>query len=70
MTLTLVSNGALASGSEDGTIRIWNLNTNSLIKTLYGHTNKVRCLEALEDDNYLASGSEDTIIIIWNVDYG
>ena len=71
MTLTLLSNGSLvASGSEDGTIKIWNIDTNCLVKTLYGHTNKVRCLEVLENDNYLASGSDDTTILIWNIDFG
>ena len=59
----------LASGSDDTTIKIWNLETGECIKTLTGHTNWVLSLQPLAK-NRLASGSGDKTIIIWNLDTG
>jgi WD40 repeat protein len=38
LCLLLLSNGQLASGSGDKTIKIWNTVTGDCIKTLEGHT--------------------------------
>ena len=35
----------IASGSRDNTIKLWNMNTKSCIKTLKGHTSYVNCLK-------------------------
>ena len=59
----------LASGSNDNSIKIWNLNSGECIKTLNGHTSVVRSLQLLAN-NRLASGSDDKSIKIWNLDSG
>ena len=64
----------IASGSRDGTIKIWDTtpglsNENCLIKTLQGHTNYVRCLVKLSS-NKIASGSNDDTIKIWDITPG
>jgi WD40 repeat protein len=67
--LTLLSNGYLASGSFDTTIKIWNINSNNLISTFDqqdGHRTPVTVLLAL-DNNYLASGSEDGTVKVWDI---
>ena len=56
----------LASGSEDGTIRLWNARTGEFIRTLTGHTDEVYSVSFSPDGNTLASGSEDGTIRIFN----
>jgi WD40 repeat protein len=46
-TLAILSNGNLASGSADSTVKIWNPSTGSLVYTLTGHTNAVWTLATL-----------------------
>ena len=60
----------LISGSEDCTIKLWNLDNHSLIATLHGHEGTVRALSVYNDGStwYLASGSDDECIKIWNLD--
>ena len=62
----IVHNNILYSGSEDRTIRAWNLDTNECITALRGHTNNVRCL--IVHNNILYSGSWDNTIRAWNLD--
>ncbi|KAF2663942.1 putative E3 ubiquitin ligase complex SCF subunit sconB [Microthyrium microscopicum] len=58
----------LASGSYDGTIRIWNLDTGEHIRTLHGHTSGIRCLQFSKCQ--LFSGGMDKTIRIWNWETG
>ena len=50
----------------DKTIKIWDTDTGSLIKTLTGHTDRVFSLAVLPN-GFLASGSHDNTIKIWNI---
>ena len=61
----VVHNNILYSGSDDATIRAWNLDTNECITTLQGHTRGVRCL--IVHNNILYSGSTDTTIRAWQL---
>ncbi len=63
--LILLPGRLLASGSDDTTIRIWNICDQALFKTLHGHTGAILSLAKLKN-NFLASGSSDTTIKIWN----
>ena len=65
MSLAVLPDGTLASGSWDNTIKIWNTTTGDIIRTLTGHSDWVRTLAVLPDGT-LASGSTDTTIKIWN----
>jgi len=60
----------LASGSQHGTIKIWNLATGELIRTLSGHTNSVNYVAISPDGRTLASGGGDGTIRIWNLATG
>lgn len=54
----------LMTGSYDKTVRIWNLETGELIRTLTGHT---RCIRALQfDEAKLVTASMDQTLKIWN----
>ena len=59
-------NNYLFSGSDDRTIKIWNLKTGKCEKTLHGHTGKVSCLAIDKVNNLLFSGSMDRTIKVWN----
>ncbi len=59
-----------ASGSDDQTIKIWDIKTGKFFRTLEGHTSCVRSVTFSHDGKLLASGSEDGTVKIWNVNTG
>ena len=58
----------LANGSDDRSIRIWNVETAESIATLQGHTDPVYSVAWSPDGTKLASGSKDYSIRIWDVE--
>ncbi len=60
----------MASGSEDNTIKIWQLKTGRLVRTLSGHTNWISSLAISPDGQTLISGSGDNTIKIWQLKTG
>lgn len=63
----------LVSGSRDKTLRIWDLDTQRLIrKPLVGHTGSVLCLQFdnSEQEDIIISGSSDTDVILWRYSTG
>lgn len=51
MSTCFITNNIIASGSCDGTIRIWNLKEGKLLRTLTEHNGTVYCLAACEKYN-------------------
>jgi WD40 repeat protein len=60
----------LASGSDDKTIKIWNLNNKKEIRTFKGHSNFVYSVAISPDNQIFVSGSKDKTIKIWNLKTG
>jgi WD40 repeat protein len=57
---------ALASGSDDGTVRVWDVTTGDLLTTLEGHTDIVWSVAFNPvDGRVLASGSRDGTVRLW-----
>lgn len=54
----------LITGSYDRTIKVWNMRTGEVLRTLTGHARGVRCLQF--DDVKLITGSMDRSLKIWN----
>ena len=52
----------LVSGSDDGTVRLWDVATGTLTSTLIGHTGKVNSVSFSPDGLTLASGSFDNTV--------
>ena len=63
------ADGRLASGSQDGSVIIWDLKTGQPAQTLKGHTYGVTSV-AWSADGRLASGSEDDSVIVWDLQTG
>jgi WD40 repeat protein len=60
----------LASGDEDGSVKLWDLSSRECVATLQGHTGWINCLASFVDTNgvaWLASGSGDNTIFLWDV---
>ncbi|QKX53992.1 uncharacterized protein TRUGW13939_01074 [Talaromyces rugulosus] len=54
----------LVTGSYDASIKLWNLNSGTLIRAFLGHAAGIRALQF--GDNKIISGSLDQTIKIWN----
>lgn len=55
----------LVSGSDDNTIRVWDIQTGGTIKMFYGHGTSV---SVSVDDAVLASNSGDKLIYLWDIE--
>ena len=60
----------LASASWDHTIKIWDVNTGKLLRTLQGHQDLVLSIAFSPNGLLLASGSADKTIKLWDVNTG
>jgi small GTP-binding protein len=66
LSLALLSNGHLASASSDGMIRIWDIPTWQVIRTLEGHVGPVAAVSSATNSSLFASKSLDGTVKIWD----
>jgi WD40 repeat protein len=58
----------LASGSADGTVRLWDVESHRLLgRPLYAHQDAVQALAFSHDGKMLASGGADQTVRVWDV---
>jgi WD40 repeat protein len=73
-SVEVIDNEKIVSGSDDNTIKIWNLKTGACIRTLDihtdGHTDRVTCLATIYGGKEIVSGSYDKTIKIWDSNTG
>jgi WD40 repeat protein len=60
----------VASGSRDGTVKLWNIDTGKVIKTWTGHTKKVMTVSWSPDGGRVVSGSLGGTFRVWDVESG
>jgi eukaryotic-like serine/threonine-protein kinase len=56
----------LATGGEDNTIKIWDVQTGQELQTLRGHSGEVYTLAFSADGRWVASGGEDSTVKVWD----
>jgi WD40 repeat protein len=64
--LKQITPSILASGSDDSTIKLWDITSGRLIRELRGHKSSIYWSVDLKDSQTLASGSEDGEIKLWD----
>jgi len=64
--IKILSDERIISGSEDKTMKIWCLKTNSCIITINGHSDAIRGIQVLPGDK-VASCSNDKTFKIWDL---
>ena len=66
--LTFSSDGkSLVSGSDDKTVKLWDVQTGGIVKTFHGHTECVSSVSISADCTMIASGSYDNTACLWDI---
>ncbi len=60
----------IASGSDDNTIRLWDIESGKCKKVFKGHNREVRSIAFNHNGKYIVSGSWDTAIKLWDIESG
>ncbi len=68
-SFTFSSDGKyLASGSDDYTVKLWNVESQKEVTTLKGHSDNVLSVAFSPDGKCLASGSQDNTVKLWSME--
>ena len=69
--LALSSNSKyVVSASKDKTIKVWDVDTRELLRTLLGHKDRVNNISLTPDDSRILSASDDGTVKIWDLKSG
>lgn len=60
----------LASAGDDGTVRVWNIESGEALLVLEGHIGKVNSVAISPCGKYLASASNDKTVRMWSLEIG
>lgn len=56
----------IATASEDGTAKLWEVETGDFLRTLKGHTNPVNCVNYDQQGKFIVTSSSDLTIKLWD----
>ena len=54
-------------GSEDGLVKLWNVDISDFVSDLRSHLGAITCVDIASDDAFVASGSSDLTVKVWSV---
>jgi WD40 repeat protein len=70
-SVTFLSDGtSLVSGSDDRTLKLWDVQTGGVVKTFHGHTHSVYSVSISSNHTTIVSGSFDKTIRLWDIQTG
>jgi WD40 repeat protein len=69
VVVTLDGQHAL-SASDDGTLKLWDLEQGTELRSLVGHDCKVTAVAVTPDGRLVVSGSDDGTLKLWDLDHG
>ena len=67
--VAVINDNTIVSGSDDNSLKIWDIKSGEEIKSLTGHSDFVTCVSVI-DENTIVSGSRDYSLKIWDVNSG
>ena len=59
--------GLLVSGSDDKTVKLWDMQTGGVVGTFHGHSYQVQSVSISADHTKIVSGSADSTIRLWDI---
>ena len=57
----------VATGGTEGIVRLWELESFTMVSEVSGHSNTINSLQWTPDDKQIVSGGEDGSIFLWCV---
>jgi len=60
----------IVSGSDDGTVKVWEMESGRLLRSLEGHTGGVNAVVVSPDGRTIVSGSRDSTVKVWDAESG
>jgi WD40 repeat protein len=60
----------IVSGSEDRTVKVWELESGRLLRSLKEHADDVNAVAVSPDGRFIVSGSDDRTVKVWELESG